>query len=174
MKYRILFGILTVVLFAIMLFGCGKSRDDAAQPVTAGFTCVVDIAYRDLTLKGQLSRGQDGRLLVSLTEPPSLSGMAVSWDGKEMAMELGGLRVPVNADNVPQGALIKSLMTVLTNAPNNGELTEEGYTVSGEIDGKAYTIVCAPDTGLIRSLSVPDDDLTVTFSETALLTSKTE
>lgn len=174
MKYRLLFTALAAVAFAAMLFGCGKSRTDAAKPVTAGFTCAVDIAYRDLALKGQLSREQDGRLLVSLTEPPSLSGMAVSWDGEEMAMELGGLRVPVNAENVPQGALIKSLMTVLANAPSNGELTDEGYTVNGEIDGKAYTIICAPDTGLIRSLSVPDDDLTVTFSETALLTSKTQ
>lgn len=170
MKYRILFGILTVLLCATMLFGCGKSRDDAAQPVTAGFTCEVNIAYRDMALKGQLSRVQDGRLLVTLSEPPSLGGMAISWDGEEMAMELGGLHVPVNAENVPQGALIKSLLTVLTAAPNAGEVTDEGYVVQGEVDGKAYTIVCAPDTGLIRSLSVPDDGLTVTFNETALLT----
>ncbi len=170
MKHRILFGILTVLISATMLFGCGKSRGDAAQPVTAGFTCEVSIAYRDMTLKGQLSRVQDGRLLVTLSEPPSLSGMAISWDGKEMAMELGGLRVPVNAENVPQGALVKSLLTVLTAAPAAGEITDEGYVVQGEADGKAYTIVCAPDTGLIRSLSVPDDGLTVTFNETALLT----
>ncbi len=174
MKQRILFGILTVLFCAAMLVGCRKHGDDAAQPVTTGFTCEVSIAYQDMTLKGQLSRVQDGRLLVSLSEPPSLSGMAISWDGKEMAMELAGLRVPVNAANVPQGALMKSLLTVLTAAPSAGELTDEGYVVQGEIDGKAYAIVCAPDTGLIRSLSVPDDELTVTFKETALLTSKTE
>ena len=174
MKQRILFGMLTVVLCTVMLFGCGKSRADAATPVTAGFTCEVSIAYREMNLKGELSRTQDGRLLVTLSEPPSLSGMAISWDGKEMAMEIGGLRVPVNAANVPQGALMKSLLTVLTAAPSAGEITDEGYTVQGEIDGKAYTIVCAPDTGLIRSLSVPDDELTVTFNETALLTSVTE
>lgn len=170
MKYRILFWILTVLFCAAMLFGCGKRRDDAATPVTAGFTCEVSIAYRDLDLKGELSRTQDGRLLVTLSEPPSLSGMAIGWDGKEMAMELGGLRVPVNAENVPQGALVKSLLTVLTAAPTAGKITDEGYVVQGEVDGKAYTIVCAPDTGLIRSLSVPDDNLTVTFNETALLT----
>lgn len=170
MKHRIFFWILTVVLCVTMLFGCGKSRDDEVTPVTAGFTCEVSIAYRDMALKGQLSRVQDGRLLVTLSEPPSLSGMAISWDGEEMAMELGGLRVPVNAENVPQGALIKSLLTVLTAAPTAGEITDEGYVVQGEADGKTYAIVCAPDTGLIRSLSVPDDGLTVTFSETALLT----
>ena len=174
MKYRRLFPLLIVMLCATMLFGCGKRRADAAQPVTTGFTCEVSIAYRDLTLKGQLSRSQDGRLLVTLTEPPSLGGMAISWDGKEMAMELGGLRVPVNADNVPQSALVKSLLSVLTAAPTDGEMTEEGYTVQGEVDGKGYTIVCAPDTGLIRSLSVPEDDLTVTFSEVSLLTAATE
>ncbi len=174
MKHRILFGILTAVLCAVMLFGCGKHRDDAATPVTAGFTCEVGIDYRGMALKGQLSRVQDGRLLVTLSEPPSLSGMAISWDGKEMAMEIGGVRVPVNAANVPQGALMKSLLTVLAAKPDAGEVTDEGYVVQGEIDGKAYTVVCAPDTGLIRSLSVPDDELTVTFSETALLTAKTE
>ena len=174
MKHRVLFGILTAVLCAAMLVGCAKRRGDAATPVTAGFTCEVGIDYRGMTLKGQLSRTQDGRLLVTLFEPPSLSGMAISWDGKEMAMELGGVRVPVNAANVPQGALMKSLLTVLTAAPSAGELTDEGYVVQGEIDGKAYTVVCAPDTGLIRSLSVPDDELAVTFGETALLTETTQ
>lgn len=174
MKYRILFGILTVGLCVAMLFGCGNGRDDAATPVTAGFTCEVGIAYRGMNLKGQLSRAQDGCLLVTLSEPPSLGGMAISWDGEEMAMELGGLRVPVNAENVPQGALIKSVLSVLTTEPTDGELTDEGYMVQGEVDGKAYAIVCAPDTGLIRSLSVPDDELTVTFHDTALLTSITE
>lgn len=170
MKYRRLFLLLTVILCAALLFGCGKRRNDAAQPVTTGFTCEVSIAYRDLALKGQLSRSQDGRLLVTLTEPPSLGGMAISWDGKEMAMELGGLRVPVNAENVPQSALIKNLLSVLTAEPTNGEMTEEGYTVQGEADGKAYTLICAPDTGLIRSLSVPEDELEVIFSESSLLT----
>ncbi len=170
MKHRLFFALSAVVLCAVMLFGCGKRRGDAAQPVTAGFTCEVSIAYHDLALKGQLSRSQDGRLLVTLTEPPSLGGMAISWDGKEMAMELGGLRVPVNAENVPQGALVKSLLSVLSAKPADGELTEEGYTAQGEVDGKEYTIVCAPDTGLIRSLSVPEDGLEVTFSEISLLT----
>ncbi len=170
MKYRRLTPLLAVALCAVMLFGCGKRRDDAAQPVTTGFTCEVSIAYRDLALKGQLSRSQDGRLLVTLTDPPSLGGMAISWDGKEMAMELGGLRVPVNAQNVPQGALVKSLLSVLTTAPADGEMAEEGYVIQGEADGKAYTLVCAPDTGLIRSLSVPEDELEVTFSEISLLT----
>ena len=157
-----------------MLFSCGKRRDDAAKPVTAGFTCEVGIDYRGMTLKGQLSRTQDGCLLVTLSEPPSLSGMAISWDGEEMAMEIGGVRIPVNAANVPQSALIKSLLTVLAVQPAAGEITDEGYVVQGEIDGKAYTIVCAPDTGLIRSMTVPDDELTVTFEQTALLTSATE
>jgi hypothetical protein len=173
MKRRIFFGILTAALCMVMLFGCAKGRSHAATPVMGGFTCEVSIDYRGMALKGQLSRMQDGRLLVTLSEPPSLSGMAISWDGEEMAMEMGRVRVPVNAANVPQSALVKSLLTVLTASPNAGELTDEGFVVRGEVDGKAYTIVCAPDTGLIRSLSVPDDELTVTFFETALLTNNT-
>ena len=170
MKLRIPFVVCATLCCALLLVGCGKSRSEAAKPVTAGFRCQVSITYRDKQLEGQLSRVQDGRLQMLLSEPPSLSGMAINWDGKEMTMELGGVQVPVNAANVPQSALIKSLLSVLSTQPTDGELTDEGYTVRGEVDGKAYTIVCAPDTGLIRSLSVPEDEMTVTFHGTTLLT----
>ncbi len=156
---------LTVLLMA----GCGKGGLAAAKPVTAGFSCGVTADYRGMAVKGTLSRTQDGRLRMHITQPPTLSGMVVNWDGKAMTMELGGMQVPVNAAKVPQGALVKSLLSVLTAAPKEGEMTDDGYVLEGEVDGKAYTIVCAPDTGLIRSLRVPEDELTVTFENTALL-----
>ncbi len=170
MKRRIVCLFLTGVFCAVLLVGCGKDLGNTATPVTEGFTCEVSITYRDMELKGQLSRTQEGRLLVTLSEPPSLSGIAISWDGEEMAMELGGLRVPVDAANVPQGALVKCLLSVLSAKPSDARMVDGEYTVQGDVDGKAYTIICEPDTGLIRSLTIPDDELTVMFSKTALLT----
>ncbi len=150
------------------LVGCGK-KQEAVTPVTTGFSCEVSADYRGLQLKGTLERSADGQLRVSVSEPPTLRDVVVRWDGEEMAMELGGIRIPVNAELVPQGALIKSLLAVLSATPTAGEATESGYTHSGDIDGKAYTLVCAPDTGLLCALSVPEDELAVTFEKVKIL-----
>ncbi len=146
-----------------ILVGCKREATPITQPVTAGFRCDVRAEYGDMSLKGQLERGTDGVLSVELAEPPTLSGMRVSWDGETMTLTLGGMQVPVNADRVPQGALVRSLLSALAAAPADGEVTDEGVVASGEADGRAYTVVYAPDTGLLQSLRVPQDDLTVMF-----------
>ncbi len=170
---RVMVFLVAAAVLCLMVLGCGQDGGSTAEPVTAGFTCAVSVDYAGMALKGQISRTADGRLLTTFSEPASLAGVAISWDGETMAMELGGVTVPVDAAKVPQGALVKSLLTVLTAAPTEGELTEEGYVLEGETDEKTYKIVCAPDTGLIRSLSVPEENLTVMFENTALLTEKT-
>lgn len=172
MKRWIWVVIVAAVIGGLAFLASRKQEVSAAQPVSDGFTCEVAISYRELSLKGQLSRMADGRLLATFSEPSSLSGVAISWDGENMAMELGGLSVPVNADNVPQGALVKSLLTVLTAELTDGKTAEDGVTYTGDVDGKAYTVVCDADTGFMRSISVPEDELEVIFSEVALLTEK--
>ena len=169
MKRWIWVAVIAVVIGVLAFLANRKQEVRAAQPVTDGFTCAVAIDYGELSLKGQLSRMTDGRLLATFTEPSSLSGVAISWDGEEMAMELGGLCVPVNADNVPQSALVKSLLGVLTAELVDGEVGHDGVTYSGEIDGKTYTVTCDETTGFIRTLSVPQDGLEVTFSDVTVL-----
>ena len=172
MKHWIWVVIVVAVIGGLAFLSGRKQEVNAAQPVTDGFTCAVEIDYRQLSLKGQLSRMADGRLLATFSEPSSLSGVAISWDGEDMAMEIGGLSVPVSADNVPQGALVKSLLTVLTAELTDGETTQDGVTYTGDVDGKTYTVVCDRDTGFMRSVSVPEDELEVTFFDMALLTDK--
>lgn len=169
MKRRICL-ILSLLTVCLTLFsGCKKEESGAATPVVSGFTCGVNITYRALELQGEMTRNEDGKLLVTFSEPKSLSGIAISWDGEDMAMELGGLSVRVDESRIPQSALIKSMLRVLTAPPVDGSLTQEGYVMTGQVDGKAYTLVCEPDTGFLRSLSVPEDELSVTFVDAAPL-----
>ncbi len=164
--------VLSVMVVAALLLlpvGCKQEETPAVEPVTTGFSCEVSADYRGMAIKGTLTREASGELRVSLTEPATLSGMAVRWDGEKMTMELGGMQIPVDAAKVPQGALVKSVLSALAAVPVQGELTDDGYVVGGEVDGKEYTVVCAPDTGLVRSLSVPQDELTVAFQNVVLL-----
>ena len=89
-----------------------------------------------------------------------------------MTMELAGVSVRIAPEKVPQGALIKELLAVLTAEHATGQLTDEGYVLTGEADDHAYTLVCDVHSGLPRSLSVPESGISATFSDAAVLTDK--
>ncbi len=163
---------LALLLLCGMLGGCtSKHPDNTAQPVTVGFSCRTIIQYHELELQAQLSRQESGKLLLAFSLPKALDGVVLGWNGEAMTMELAGMSVTVPTDRVPQGALIQRLLQVLCASPSDGTVTDEGYVMTGEIDGEAYTLVCDPQTGLPRSLSVPTEELEATFLDCALLES---
>ena len=152
----------------LLLSGCGRTRADATPPVTEGFACQTAIRYRDMELQGQLTRTSDGKLTLAFSLPKTLNGVAVGWNGSDMTMELGGMSIAVPAEQVPQGALVKRLLQVLSADHGDGAVTEEGYAVSGEVEGETYTLVCDPATGLPVTLTLPAEGLEVTFTEVTL------
>jgi len=155
-----------VAALTVGLTACGSRHpDNTTQPVTAGFSCQAAIQYHEMTLQAQLTRQTDGKLLLAFTQPKSLSGVALGWDGKAMTMELGGMSVAIPADKVPQGALIQRLLQVLTAEHKDGTVTEEGYVLNGDVEGEAYTLVFDPTTGLPVALSLPAEELEATFTQ---------
>lgn len=165
MKRWMIVGIVAALIGGAVFWFAQNKKATATPPITDGFTCDVAISYHQTQFKGTLSRTADGGLSIGFTEPPTLSGMTVNWDGKEMMLQLGSMKVPVNAQVVPQGALIKRLLSVLTVRTEGGQLTEQGYTVSGDVDGLSYTVMYDAESGFIRSMSVPNENLEVTFSD---------
>ncbi len=148
------------------LTACGGHHlNNATQPVTAGFSCQAAIQYHEMTLQAQLTRQTDGKLTLAFTQPKSLSGVALGWDGHSMTMELGGMSVAIPSEKVPQGALIQRLLQVLTADHGGGTVTEDGYVLTGEIEGEAYTLVFDPATGLPVALSLPAEELEAAFTQ---------
>ena len=162
--------LVAVMAIAVTLSGCGAGRGQGdIDPVTTDFSCEATIQYRELELEAELTRQTDGKLLLAFSRPDSLSGIALGWDGTDMTMELGGMSLRMAAEKVPESALIRCLLRVLAAAHPEGTETEEGYTVSGEAEGVAYVLVCHPETGLPLSLTVPEEELTATFTESVRL-----
>ena len=155
----------------LLLTGCAAGHpDNTVQPVTADFSCRAVIHYRELELEADLTRQTDGKLILAFSKPNSLSGITLGWDGKDMTMELGGMSLFMAAEKVPESALIRCLLRVLAASHPAGTETDEGYTVTGEAEGMAYVLVCDPVTGLPLSLTVPEEELTATFTESERLT----
>ena len=149
----------------VCLSGCGSTHpDNTVHPVTTGFSCDTTIHYHEMELQGTLTRDAGGALTLSFSMPKTLDGVSIGWDGTAMSMELGGMRIAVPTDKVPQGALVQRLLQVLAAEHGDGTVTEEGYVISGDVGGDAYTLVCDPDTGLPDTLSLPAEELEATFT----------
>lgn len=162
MNQRVL-RLCAVLCAALLLVGCGAPQ--LAAPVTDGFTCRAAMQYREMAVEGELTCSADGGASLSFALPKSLQGVTLAWDGREMAMELGGMSLAVPSDKVPESALIRCLLTVLTAAHPGGSLTDDGYVIEGEAEGTAYTLVCDPTSGLPLSLTVPDEELEAVFTD---------
>ena len=160
--------LIAVLSVALLLAGCGAPQ--TASPVTDGFTCRAAMQYREMAVEGELTCTTDGGASLSFTLPKSLQGITLGWDGGAMTMELGGMSLAVPPDKVPESALIRCLLSVLTAPHPTGTLTDEGYVMEGEAEGVAYTLVCDPTSGLPLSLTVPDQELEAVFTDMTRLT----
>lgn len=152
----------------LCLCGCGKSGD--IQPITDGFSAQTTIRYKDMDVQGQLSCSADGRVNMVFSLPKSLDGVTLGWNGSEMQMQLGGMTITVSEDSMPDGGLIRCLTRVLAAVePKGGTREGDDYVIRGTAGDTEYTLVCDAATGLPDSLSVPDEQLEVTFSEVTVI-----
>ena len=147
----------------LLLVGCGDAAP--ASPITDGFSCHAAVTYREMDIEGDLTCGKDGTVELSFDQPKSLYGITLRWDGKEMKMALGEMSLAVPAEKVPQSALLCCLAQVLAADHGGGTNTDDGYVIAGEVDGKTYELVCASDSGTPIALSMPEEELTATFTE---------
>lgn len=162
-------GRLAVIALAFLcLCGCGKKG--TMQPITDGFTAQTTIRYKDMDVQGQFSCSADGRVNMVFSLPKSLDGVALGWTGSEMQMRLGGMTITVSEDSMPDGGLIRCLTRVLAAVkPQDGKREGTDYVISGTAGDTAYTLVCDAETGHPKTLSVPDEQLEVTFSKVTVL-----
>ena len=154
---------LLLALPLLLLSGCGE--ETVPSPITDGFTCHATISYREMSIEGDLTCGTDGAVEMTFAQPKSLYGITLRWNGTEMTMALGEMSLAVPADKVPQSALLCCLAGVLAADHSAGSRTDDGYVIDGEIEEKTYQLVCDSATGVPLSLTMPEEELTATFTD---------
>lgn len=154
--------------FALLsLTACSGKEGGSEAPVTSGFQCDVDVAYRDMQVKGHLSRPTAGTLLLDVTEPATLNGMSMEWNGENVTVKLHGLKFDVNPSAIPQSALGKGILDALDAAVSlheNGTVSDEGMTTKGQSVSGEFELLSDPETGKLLSLSVPSLEMNAVFS----------
>ena len=116
---RRFFGLCLVLLMALLLCtACNSQNKNPEKPVTTGFACDVDMTYQDMRVKGHLTRMSAGTLKMEFTEPATLNGMSMEWDGETISVKYAGLSFGVDPAAVPESALGKGLLDAL-DAPDD-------------------------------------------------------
>ncbi len=150
----------------IGLTGCAPQK--AAPPQTTNFSCAIRATYDRMTVAGTLTRYTAGTLQLAFTEPATLDGLTVSWDGELVTLGMRGLTYQVDPDDVPESALGNEVIAIL-DAAMRSELkgvVEDGKQIFDSVGKNGeYQLVCDAETGVPLSLSVPDLGLYAEFSD---------
>ena len=123
----------------IWLTGCQAVTDENAAPVTTGFSCEAAIRYKDMDITGLLTRSGAGTLSLEFLSPDTLPASAL-------------------------GSALTEALDAAFLAPEQGQLTEEGFRWEGVGPNGTMVLLTDPEDGSLRSLSLPQIPLTVSFS----------
>ncbi len=150
------------------LCACRAGGDTATpDPVTTDFSCQADIRYRDMSIKGTLSRSNAGTLTLSFSQPDTLKGVSAQWTGDTVRATLHGLSFDLSPDTLPAGALGSVLIDALdaaVRAPTAGTLCDEGLRWEGSGKNGAITMLCDSQDGSLLSLEMPAVPLSASFT----------
>lgn len=166
------FAALCLTLF-LFVFACACAKQKSAEkPITTGFECDVAVRYGEMNVKGHLTRSSAGTLTMDVSEPETLKGMSMIWNGEKVTLKMYGLSFDVDPENIPQSALglsiLKALDAVLSDK-GSGTITDKGFTTKGVLNGSEFEIVSDPSTGKLLSLNIPSLELTANFTNFTLL-----
>ena len=164
-------GILWMCLWGIglcALFGCAASAP--AFPVTEPFRCEAAVRLSGQTFSGTLTRVAAGTLTFEMNVPPSLCGWTLRFDGETVTLSMQGLSYEVEPAGLPDTSPVRVLATALDAIARQDPPTAPvadadgaGRTV-GTCSAGTFVLLSDPDTGFLRSLSVPEQSLTIRFS----------
>lgn len=152
---------LWILFGCLLLCGCAK---DTALPQTTSFSSTVTITANDVSVTATLTRTERGQLTLVCTAPERLSGVTVALSGETVRFSKGGLSREFPLADVPKSAVFSELCRVLDAAAQCTEPPKSGV-LQGVCNAEPYTLTFDEKTGVLQSISVPNADFSVVFSD---------
>jgi hypothetical protein len=155
-----------VAAWLLLLSGCSSGQKTlAAQDIDFVFSCKIDVTSPSGNLTCSFDRaGRQSAAIAVLSG--NGSGLKWYWNGDGFRQTYFGLSAGSETCVLPEKSFASTLVKALDCAEQPGTLDSVGENAfSGSINGCAFTITADGNTGKIRTLSVPDRSLTVTFHD---------
>lgn len=163
-------GVCAVAALSLTLCGCGAKMPfvQRAPSFDTTYTITADITYDKVTAKAELTRVNSTEWMFNFVEPKELSGISIALNDKKYSATLDGLSFSA-ADSAVYAAapqVIAKAVSLLSGATNDKLTASDGVlTFTDEIDGKRVTVTADERTGSLISLKLPNQKLSVSFSD---------
>jgi hypothetical protein len=142
------------------------------------FTCTANITTEDLTAVGKLSRCGVESWEIEFSEPATLSGVMLTFDGVNSEASYKGLSFSIPKSAVPVNSMLLCLATAVDEISTSEEkdcTSSEGFfTFKGSTDCGDYVLNVKEDTGDIATFSMKNLGLNIVFSDVTTLELETE
>lgn len=156
---------------SLVLTGCTvpQAEEDFTPQLDESYTAEASLAYGDgQTALVQITRYTDGLWEAAFTEPPTLAGVVLSFDGNACSASYKGLAFTVPKTALPAKNMLAALTESLDAAAAAESLActqqEDGtWSTDGQCAAGSYTLIFS-DAGTPAVFEVPSQPLTVTFS----------
>ncbi len=149
---------LMLTLGWLCLSSCGKTP---TPPTTDGFQCTVSLDYGGAVYTGTLDRLDPSCASLTVTEPETLDGLSMTWDGQTVAVTYAGMSMSFDGDALPVGAAVKGLCRAL-DACRDRDTFNTVY--DGAMDGVPFTVTFDDVSGMPLTMDVPSIPLRAVFS----------
>ncbi len=158
-----------IAVLTLFFTGCAnKNEVNTLEPIPPSFTADITADYGSAQFGAQLNRTADG-LTVSFTSPEVLNGLTASKNLNGSSIDYLGLSVSSLNGWLPQKSVLNILSEVLNAVCGDGSAysvkNQNGcYIYEGTAGKSAFELVRDCETLNIKSVSVPEYGLTVTFN----------
>lgn len=168
--------ILLLTSFMIFLTSCGTvggEKTSTKEVLTEPFSCTANIITPDIEATGILSHESLGKWNIEFSEPSTLSGVSLIFDGVNSEASYKGLSFSMPKDAVPINSMLLCLANAIdeisTSKEKNATSKDDILTFKGSTDCGDYILTVDEKTGDLTSFQMNNLSLVITFSDYTVL-----
>ena len=159
---------LSLIAMIFCFASCGENAQAPDVPTTdRPFSSNVKITYNNLSYSGFLTFRNSAGATLEITEPKNLEGLIFTLSNDELSARYEGLSFPLDALDQRTKSAAEMIFSALASAgvSSNVKIDQEKneFSVSDKIYSQEYDMVFDRKSGAVKSFSVPQQNLLVTF-----------
>lgn len=163
-----IFLIISLIALVFCFVSCNKADKNSPIPTTdRPFSSSVKISYKDLSYSGFLTFRNSASATLEITEPKNLEGLIFTLSSGDLSAKYEGLDFPLDTLDARAKTAANLIFSAIASAGVSSDITvnqsKNEFSVSDKIYSNKYNMIFDRQSGAIKSFSVPDKELSVTF-----------
>lgn len=164
---------LSLVLSAAVLSGCGAGTEvrDISGELDSAFCCDMNMVYENTEFEGKITRYEAGRWEAEFTSPDTVSGVKLSFSGKDVTASYKGLAFTVPKSALPVRSLLLNLIDTVDKAAAEQQTecaSEDGcLVIEGDADQGRYKLCLDQKNCDLVSFSMDNLKMKMNFENTS-------